>query len=334
MSETRYYSPQAIATLMRETGLDVRRTAKAVGLSAPGLEAYLLGRRKDPSVSCMAKLADFFCVPLDYICGRMSLEEVQRVEDGCGAHFRDMKREAYEMYLRAGRNVPSDDAPPIAPWPYNLMEEVLHEEIGDVITEDRMAGLQRALSMLNQRNVAMLVKLYRDERTLADIGAEYGVTKERVRQIAAECVRQLRHRSCRKYIEYGLEAAREADELQKKKFALMRERVEIAEEERALEERRLKLAALREKCDAEDRELRRVYGGEMLDAGSSVEMLDLSVRSRNGLMRGKLPTIGAVVLAAKDGRLQRVAYLGRKSINEIRQQILERAGIDIGDNWR
>lgn len=333
MSESLCYSPEAISTLMHEAGLDLKGTAKAAGVSTAGLEAYLLGKRKTPSVSCLMKLADFFGVPLDYICGRMSSEDVCRVKDGCAEHFRAMRREAYEMYLCAGKKAITFDAPPIAPWPYNLIEEVLHEETGDTITQDRMAGLDKALFMLDERSADVVVKLYRDGATLAEIGDRYGVTKERVRQIAAKSIRQLRHKSRRKYIEYGLEAAEEADNLGKRKLALIRERMEIAEEERALNERRLHLAALREELDKEESLVRKTTGDEVLDIGASIDLLYLSVRAHNCLMRSHLTTIGAVAKAAKNGELQKIPYLGKKTVNEIRAQILERAGLDIGENW-
>ena len=91
-------------------------------------------------------------------------------------------------------------------WPQNL----LHELFGDNVPElpkDIEPTLEYVLWMLSQnseRSVDMLLSRFRAGKTWEQIGKDYGVTRERVRQIVMLAIRRLRHPSRLKRIQYGI----------------------------------------------------------------------------------------------------------------------------------
>ena len=71
-------------------------------------------------------------------------------------------------------------------------------------------------------------------------------------------------------------------------------------------------------------------GGAKIEIGytqavcdTPVELLDLSVRSYNALMRANCKTVGQAITAINQQSLQGMRNLGRKSIAEIRSLIVE-----------
>ncbi len=94
-------------------------------------------------------------------------------------------------------------------------EAELGDFVEDVHTPDpflivaeaaRREGLLRALQMLDERERTVIVLRYgldgEAPRTLSDVGATLGVTRERVRQLETRALGKLRHPSCR----YDLES--------------------------------------------------------------------------------------------------------------------------------
>lgn len=63
------------------------------------------------------------------------------------------------------------------------------------VNQECKAAIDAALAKLSERERHILTRRYLgdEQRTLGDVGAELGITRERVRQIEAEALRKLRH---------------------------------------------------------------------------------------------------------------------------------------------
>ncbi len=84
--------------------------------------------------------------------------------------------------------LPNNDSPTADE---NLVLESLHEEIN------------RALQTLNERERSIIEAFFginQSEMTLEEIGAKYGLTRERVRQIKEKAIRRLRHNTKNKLL--------------------------------------------------------------------------------------------------------------------------------------
>ena len=73
------------------------------------------------------------------------------------------------------------------------------------LNDDQMVGLAYALKSILERERDMIRLRYEEQKTLQEIGDQYGITRERVRQIVAKGVRKLRHPSRMVFIRDGFE---------------------------------------------------------------------------------------------------------------------------------
>lgn len=82
-------------------------------------------------------------------------------------------------------------------YPKNLLYAVRgkwEDEEPTELTQDVCSGIQYAISTLNDREQYILTERYKVKRTLRSIGEDLGVIPERVRQIEAKALRNLRYR--------------------------------------------------------------------------------------------------------------------------------------------
>ena len=94
------------------------------------------------------------------------------------------------------------------PYPQNLITDVglqyvFGEETYTELSSEQNEGLEHALSTLLEREQDMLRLRYQEHKTLQEIGDQYGLSRERIRQIVAKGVRKLRHPSRLSYIRDG-----------------------------------------------------------------------------------------------------------------------------------
>ena len=75
------------------------------------------------------------------------------------------------------------------------------------IDDDRIAGIEYALSTLKTREQECIVKYYRDGRTLQDISTDYDIGAKRIFEILSSARRKLRHPTRRHYMLLGFEIA-------------------------------------------------------------------------------------------------------------------------------
>lgn len=206
-------------------------------------------------------------------------------------------------------------------YPYNLLVDVFGgwgEDINDdsfianqELTLDQKDGLDFALDTLTEREKHCVILKYRENKTLEEIGKEYNVTRERIRQVIAKATRKLRHPSRANYIRKGYRVA------------------SGIVFDKALEYWIPEIAKAKEYAErkiAEYKELAENVGAEMPDDRLETDIadLELSVRSYNCLRRAGLNTIGDIV-NLEDGqrRMMRVRNLGRKSLEEVYARLRE-----------
>lgn len=169
-------------------------------------------------------------------------------------------------------------------WDYSVkqIKKVMHERLTD-----------RELTVLELRNGRNM--------TLEDVGKEFGVTRERIRQVEQKAIRKLRHpanlmrMSVVAYEDYAKLVAENQD--LKNKLEYVEKNALPEYEEKKIEETR-------------------------------IEDLELSVRSFNCLKRVGIRTVGDIVNFSKTRGLEKCRNLGRKSLQEIADKLVT-LGIDI-----
>ena len=207
-------------------------------------------------------------------------------------------------------------------YPYNLLVDIFGgwgEDINDddfianqEMSPDQKDGLDFALNTLAEREKHCVILKYRENKTLEEIGNEYNVTRERIRQVIAKATRKLRHPSRSNYIRKGYRVA---------SGAVFDKALEywLPEIEKARQYAESKIE--------EHKEMAEKAGAELPDDKLETDIadLELSVRSYNCLRRAGLNTIGDIV-NLEDGqrRMTRVRNLGRKSLEEVYAILRER----------
>lgn len=193
-------------------------------------------------------------------------------------------------------------------YPFNLIYEIEEEnQLDDDKLDIRAFSpelIQMQLATLTIRENRCLEMMYRDHMTLDQIGKEFDVTRERIRQIIAKAKRKLKHP--------------------------IRRRSMLACPQNEYDD----LIARYQKLEDEYKELfnMRVSEGlidiseyeddhkELLDKG--IIELDLSVRSYNCLCRAGINTVRDLTNITLEDAIK-IRNLGRRSLNEIRDKLMD-----------
>lgn len=190
-------------------------------------------------------------------------------------------------------------------WPYNLALHVLkdEEQAGNI----SVVGFFDALETLDPKDQHILVLRIRDKLTLDKVGEQYGLTRERIRQIQARAERRLRHPSrqrlylCVPEIEYQVKC-KELDRL-RKDYTILADKLEQHEA---------------------NRQSKTLTAAEyLLERETPIEDLSLSVRSYNALKRAGKNTVGDVINCSF-ADLCNIRNLGDASIENICAALAER----------
>ena len=325
---------QILADLMERTGVNVTRLGEAIGVSAGNISAYM-SNRVSPGIDTLISMADFFGVPMDYLMGRCDEETAKAILDNYNENFMKLRRRAYEdgyditQYTRI-----QPDGRYEAPYPYNLVDAIFGEPTEFWITPDREAAIESVLKTLTEREQSMIDLIYRQNMTLEQAGAASGVTRERVRQIAAKALRKLRHPSRTRLIRNGEtieQQTRVAEsnlsainmEIQEKQSVLVALREVLEKSQTAIS----MLNACLGTVDTPDDKSPVFY-----NLLSTVEEMDLSVRSYNCLKRAGFNNVKDIIDFVKRNGMDEfyaIRNLGRKSVDEITNVIRTRYGIDL-----
>ena len=198
-------------------------------------------------------------------------------------------------------------------YPYNLALEVMTTPFSKPSDSDMnrlwrvyIPGLLEQLETLTVREKDILEMRYKHGMTLEQCGNKFGATRERIRQIEAKAIRQLRHPMHSRYFIFdtadkALEIAKERDEL------------------------KLEIIKLREKL----KPFMELVNDEPEPVDIHIEDMELSVRAYNCLTRA-----GYYHLSDFKGKtmsdLRKVRNLGRKSLMEIVDRLKE-YGLELDD---
>lgn len=197
------------------------------------------------------------------------------------------------------------------PWPANVIRIVVdaEDDLPFAITPRCETQLMNTLAYLSERSeqkkrrVDMLMAYYKDGKSMANIGRDYGVSRSIVSLEIRQCVRHLQYPSTRQKFMPLLITIDEIDEYYRKKMA-------------ELGKREARLNIREKRLNAEEGVL-------------NIEDMDLSVRAYNCLARAKIKTSKDIEAAIKSGTLTSVRNLGRKSYD----QILERMDALLGTHY-
>jgi hypothetical protein len=162
----------------------------------------------------------------------------------------------------------------------------------------------KAMSELTEHE-EKIVRYYYDlntdtyAHTLDETGTEFGVTRERIRQILAKASRKLRHPARFQYIKFAMSS----NDI----FQLLFDTC-------------AKIKALEARCDVLQERVKILTEGNdaanELIYGMSIEELNLSIRAYNCLLRAGIYTVGDLI-GINSEELINVHKLGKKSYIEI-----------------
>lgn len=192
-------------------------------------------------------------------------------------------------------------------YPFNLARAVLLSD--EKAAETYIPGIAEALATLTEREQGVIMCRFRRKLTLEQTAKEYGITRERIRQIEAKALRKLRRPD---------------------RISMIRAvpRIELHKEIHAytkLQEDYDLLAKAFETLTAQKAEPGVIIPmATMADIlNTPLENLDLSIRSYNCLKRYGKNTLRDLV-EMPESELIKVRNLGRKSVAEVKAKLAER----------
>ena len=187
-------------------------------------------------------------------------------------------------------------------YPRNLLLAVRgawEQEEPTELTADVLAGIQYALSTLNEREQLVLCRRYKDGKKLREIGEEIGVKQERSRQIETAALRKLRYPRNMFFMTKGV------DEYIKKRCKVEYERgYQVGYN-----------AGYQQGVDEASNGVSKA-GISVTIVSLPIEALDLSVRSFNALRRAGYVTIGDLLNVDEKGIIH-IKNLGTKQRQEV-----------------
>ena len=301
------WNSERLTALIERAGVSQPQVALATDISLATIHAYCMGK-VNPGLSSLMALADFFAVPLDYLCGRCTEEQARAILENYSENFMALRRAPYESYLVSGRKPLNAGryAEYESPWPYNLVDAIIGKPIDWVLTEDHLAALDYAMRVLSERERTAVLLYYQHGMNLEDTGREFNVTRERIRQIILRAIKKMRHPSYTSALRLGFVVAQDTEAARTRLKEL---ETEIDCLDRKLAEHKAAVNELSGICAQ--------VPNSPTAPDTSVFDLGLSVRATNCLWRAGIDTLGQVIAAAEKGSLKDVRNLGMKSLEEI-----------------
>lgn len=191
-------------------------------------------------------------------------------------------------------------------YPLNLAKSILGSE--EEARKVYIPGISAAVATLSEREQGVLSLRFEKRLTLEQCGKEYGITRERIRQIEAKALRKLRHPT-----RTNLMKAVPLTEMQEKHTEYCNLKDEYEWLKKAFES-----------LTAQKAEPGVII--PMAEHASRLEMpieeLDLSVRSYTCLRRKGKDTVRDIIEMTED-ELRGVRNLGMKSLVEIKAKLKE-----------
>ena len=168
-------------------------------------------------------------------------------------------------------------------YPYNLISTIIDESVWELnlpteMTEDHLAGLEYAISQLDEREQTIIRMRFEERQTYAQIGEHLGISLNRVSQVARKALRKLYHPKNLKYYKYGIEG----------------HKVRQAEFEEA--------------------KRKRAYTDKVME--TTIYDLDFSVRTFNNLIRAKCEKVSDLIALSEEDILN-LKNMGKKQFAEV-----------------
>ncbi len=198
-------------------------------------------------------------------------------------------------------------------YPLNLLDNISpNGEWEYALPADFMPSLAYVLALLTDREQTVIEKRYKEHRTYEDIGKEFGVTRERIRQVEQKALRKLSHQTRRKILQYGVREYYLNSDIN----TAMREITRAANAMNRI------VGAIESTDGAVDtmKDIAKQIADER--KSESIEKLDLSVRSYNCLKRANITTLEDLSNISEK-QLKKVRNLGLRGCEEIKAKMRE-----------
>ena len=199
-------------------------------------------------------------------------------------------------------------------YPYDLINALFNDAKIDIayLEEHFDENLNIAAETITLREFDIITKRFKDGYTLEAVALQYGVTKERIRQIEAKALRKLKQPARLAIIRYGQDIVKLQDNIEVLKEQLLKEQLRLNEELRNVvidEEILSRLQTINKDTVLAERKLN-------LD----LDATQLSVRSYNCLRRAGIHTVSSLQNMTEVD-LRRIRNLGAVSIREIKKYL-------------
>lgn len=318
-----------LSDLIEKSGVAVYKVAEAVDISPSYLRMILRGETA-PTYTVVLWLANFFCVSMDYICGRVDMENEY--------DFSEIRRHAYEDYIKSrnkcdcntqkilGRSKRSENdmVCSTAPWPYNLVEDILGHECDFVITDDQVMGLNYVINLLSERESFILREHYMNDVSVSDIASTmWNCTVSYAYQVLHKALRKCGSSSMIRFFKEGIVAKKLNDD-----HRILVKTLEMENEKLELMIKETQGMVEKEQIRAEDCAK---MPGMLIDILTlPIEELYFSPRLYHCLKRSGLDTVSEVLAFEKTDEvgLMSLRNFGRKTYMELRAKFLK-FGYDI-----
>lgn len=166
------------------------------------MEYYFPAHYKEKMLPAYERYLNHWCG--DCVPGRICQTLVSEIADSLGISFGEANEclaaaiKQTENHVCLSDYFEEIDCEEPLPWPQELMQDddLLFEKVSASMARNALLDAMGSLN-LREADVIRLRTGFDDNRplTLEDVGAIYGVTRERIRQIEAKALRKLRHPS-------------------------------------------------------------------------------------------------------------------------------------------
>jgi len=307
-----------INELLKKTGVTVRELADRTGCSYNLLCKSLRGA-SGLSMNTIVRIADFFAVPLDFLCGRCTEEQARQILDNYAEHFQELRRAAYEDYLiKARQPIKLPDGKNGYPYPYNLLHDVSGKPVDFIVSDDR--PLLEMLSSLSDAERRAIEAYYKD----------YKPCTSEEKPVIRRALRKMRKKAWADMLRLNISPSR-IEELQ----------AEIADEREQLNKRKVQLDEKECKLSCQIEHIKglltslglhefvdkleiKVPDKKIVDhrnhRTADISALNLSVRTENCMRRANLHTIGQLIDFGVE-RLERCGGVGVKGYMELTEKL-------------
>ncbi len=192
-------------------------------------------------------------------------------------------------------------------------------------TPKKREFVEESLKTLSEREQKVLAErfgFYSKAKTLEEVSAEQGYTRERIRQIEAKALRRLRHPSRSKPLKFvkGLVTDADIDAYQVQHHETQEKEQWYQKLYPEIRENVIREVSLSPSLLKEVQEVSQELGISHLSR--AIDELELSVRAANCLSNANIKTVGDLVQRT-ESELLRSKNFGRKSLKEIKEVLAE-----------